>query len=175
MRWRDVRFDKPTEADGDENGKVLQRLTTGALSCEPWYDLAYVVAWIPLRELPQPNLADPTPDGWRPVDQAVDAFDARAKFWWDDEWRLTGRDDDWDPAMQYIVPIDPPAPPAPQYRPFASWQEWWPNRGRLYRDAGGCICTAWINVTEAAEDFAGGAVFLNEDGTDAEPYGVKIE
>jgi hypothetical protein len=174
MRWRDVRFDKPTKED-ELNGQIIQKLTNGKLCLWPASNVSGCVAWLSLSKLPQPDLAGPIPDEWRPVDKAVDVFDDRAKYWLDGKWRRTNRSDDWDPAKYYIVPIYPPDPPKPQYRAFASWQEWWPNHGRWYRDADGCICTAWLDVTEAELDFAGGAVFLNEDGTDAEPYGVKVQ
>jgi hypothetical protein len=177
MRWRDMRFEQPAEI----GCKVVFRDRVGNVWMSNWTKARdHIIAWMPISELQQPDLPGEIPDGWRAVDKAVDArsLSKSAKKWntVSGAWDVIdpGYSSNWDssPKAYYIVPIDPPAP---QYRPFASWQEWWPHHGRWYRDADGHICTAWLDVIEAAADFAAGAVFLNADGTDAEPFGMKIE
>jgi hypothetical protein len=186
MRWRDIRFEKPTKKD-ELDGKIIQKLLNGTLCFWSASNLQACVAWMPVSELPQPDLPV-IPDGWRPVDQAVDAHDARAQYWLSGKWRSTCRDDDWDPDRDYIVPIDPPAP---QYRPFASAAEFAPHRDRWisrahsqFQDArGGFRCTAYDDSaiwehhvqTSYHQLFTAGRKFLNEDGTLAEPVGMKIE
>lgn len=61
-----------------------------------------------------------------------------------------------------------------KYRAFATWQEWWPHRHRLYRDRHRAISHVWVDDAKALKDFNGGAVFLNDDGSAAEPFGVEV-
>ena len=176
MRWRDIRFDKPTKEDGDEYGNVLQRFTDGIVVREQWDELTAVVAWMPLSELPQPDLPGPIPDGWRPVDKSVDAFRDDAKCWagmsygWSQT--LNTHTKEYSADRDYIVPIDPPAP---QYRPFANAAEWWPHRDRWVRNGLDRVKACWFGQQDADARFKNGCVFLNDDGTDAEPFGVKVE
>jgi len=171
MRWRDIRFEKPTEKDATACGRILQRLFSGAVGIYSWHHHADMVAWMPLSELPQPDLPGPIPDGWRPVDQAVDKKRTDEMFWLNGAWRATSRNDTWDSEAYYIAPIDPPAP---QYRPFATWQEWWPHRDRWVRWGFDIVKFCWRGSVVASEHFDRGVVFLNDDGTDAEPFGVLI-
>jgi hypothetical protein len=125
MRWRDIRFEKPTEADGDCHGEVAAVLYDGRKVSLKWNstdvaDMAHF--WCPMSELPDPpdRIPDP-PEGWRFVDKDKDARDDQAKFW-DEEtkhWGLVNPHlNYWLSTHTYIVPINPPAPPEPQYRPY---------------------------------------------------------
>jgi hypothetical protein len=123
MRWRDIRFEKPTAADGDEVGSVLQKLENGGVCVADLESLAYMVAWMPLSELPAFDPIPDPPEGWRFVEKG-EAFDKRAKCWCKTGgWQLTQQLDSYDPEMVYIIPINPPKPPEPQYRPFANREE----------------------------------------------------
>jgi hypothetical protein len=130
MRWRDIRFEKPTEKDG----LILVKLHDGTERIWHWdmHAESRLKCWIPTSELPQPGLPGPIPDGWRPVDKAVDKKRTDEMFWLNGAWRPTKRDDTWDSGTAYIVPIEPPAP---QYRPFANAAEFAPHRGRWV-----CFC-----------------------------------
>jgi hypothetical protein len=183
MRWRDIRFEKPTEKDATACGRILQRLFSGAVGIYSWHHHADMVAWMPLSELPQPDLPGPIPDGWRPVDQAVDKKRTDEMFWLNGAWRATSRNDTWDSEAYYIAPIDPPAP---QYRPFASAAEFMPHADRWISrsfsicpdHAGGFRCSAFDDYgiwerdkrTSYSELFREGRKFA-DDGT---PFGVKI-
>ena len=67
-----------------------------------------------------------------------------------------------------------PPKPETKYRAFKTWQEWWPHRDRWVRRNGDRMNMAWYNKEFAGQRFDRGAVFLDEDGTDAEPFGVEI-
>jgi hypothetical protein len=180
MRWRDIRFEKPTKADGDEYGKILQRLTDGIVVREPWGDLTVVVAWMPLSELPQPDLPGPIPNGWRPVDQAVDVFDDRASFWGNKSWNATFSKVGWDKGLYYIVPIDPPKS---QYRPFAGVTEFMPHAGRLWRykdNANVMSPSPFSGTTHYGDTWEFSLIrkeFVEMLGNEivASPFGVKVE
>ena len=127
MRWRDIRFEKPTEADGDVvHGEVLIDCKSGkrrAKNCKDVCDDGDVIAWMPLSELPAFDPIPDPPEGWRFVEKG-EAFDKRAKCWCKTGgWQLTQQLDSYDPEMVYIIPINPPKPPEPQYRPFANREE----------------------------------------------------
>jgi hypothetical protein len=118
------------------------------------------------------------PDGWRLVDHS-EPWRTGAKYWlgisrgWGNQGDSAGQ---WFEQDIYIVPIDSPSPPEPQYRPFASWQEWWPHRDRWTVDTDGDIRKAgWFGADEAKEPFDLGCRFANDDGTPGEPYGVRVE
>jgi hypothetical protein len=172
MRWRDIRFEKPTKSDANACGRILQILNCGAVGIYSRTDLVAAIAWMPLSELPQPDLPGPIPDGWRAVDKAVGKKRPDEMFWLKGSWRPTSRNDEWDSDAYYIVPIDPPAP---QYRPFANAAEWWPNRDRWVRNGLDRVKACWFGQQDADARFKNGCVFLNDDGTDAEPFGVKVE
>ena len=169
MRWRDIRFGQPTEKDG----AIFCKDTSGG--CEylcSWDEVGHDSIWMPISELPQPDLPGPIPDGWRPVDKAVDAFNTRSMLWLGGKWQLTQAKLRWDRDYYYIVPIDPPEP---QYRPFANAAEWWPHRDRWVRNGLDRVKACWFGQQDADARFKNGCVFLNDDGTDAEPFGVKVE
>jgi hypothetical protein len=119
MRWRDIRFEQPTEADADSIGRVLILHKNGYLGLVDYESTSASIAWMPPSELPDPpdRIPDP-PEGWRFV-QAGDAFDKRARYFaaskhWVETWQENG----YAKELVYIVPIDPPKPPEPQYRPY---------------------------------------------------------
>jgi hypothetical protein len=68
-----------------------------------------------------------------------------------------------------------PPKPEKKYRAFATWQEWWPHRDRWVRMNDDRMKLAWYNKGFAGQKFDRGAVFLNDDGTDAEPFGVEVK
>jgi hypothetical protein len=119
MRWRDIRFEKPTEADGDSNGNIVQMIKGGAICCDAWDDLSGAIAWCTTNELPSFDPIPDPPEGWRFV-QPGEAFDKRAKYWdyIDKDYRESINKGLYSYSLVYIVPIDPPAPPEPQYRPY---------------------------------------------------------
>jgi hypothetical protein len=183
MRWRDIRFEKPTKADADKDGMVLQLLSTGNVCRWYWTPLGSCVAWMPLSELPAFDPIPDPPEGWRFV-EAGEAFDNRAKFWGlSNHWVETLQEDGYAKELVYIVPIDPPEPPKPQYRPFANAAEFEPYFGRMIKEkslddfrtvvtsfsdkgvwlAGGSIATGYREAFDIYE-FANGF-----------PFGVKVE
>jgi hypothetical protein len=179
MRWRDIRFEKPTEKDGDGYGRILQSLCDGTIVREPWDEWTTVVAWLPICELRQPDLPGEIPDGWRPVDKAVDAFDTRSMLWLGGKWQPTQAKLAWDRDYYYIVPINPPAP---QYRPFANAAEFMPHADRwlkekLQEDFRATVCAFndkgfWISGAMVSTTYADGfCIFEFADGT---PFGVLI-
>ena len=173
MRWRDIRFEKPTEKDGDNAGKILQMLIGGKVTTWDLQDTRACIAWMPTSELPQPNLPGPIPDGWRPVDKAVESKSDMMQTWdyAQSKWAAVNVCLPFLDSHYYIVPIEPPAP---QYRPFASREEWWPHRDRWVRKIGKVSQSLWASYEAAEEEFNAGVCFLNDDGTDAEPFGVLV-
>jgi hypothetical protein len=175
MRWRDLRFEKPTEKDADDAGDIIQMFDEDSVIVTSWAELSGCIAWMPVSELPQPDLPGPIPDGWRPVDKAVDKRDPKVfyRFWHEgkQEYIDSALSDQWFDEDFYIAPIDPPAP---QYRPFATWQEWWPHRDRWVRNGLDRVRACWFGQQDADARFKNGCIFLNDDGTDAEPFGVLV-
>jgi hypothetical protein len=172
MRWRDLRFEKPTK----EDGLVLVKDVAGGQWVFRHDQLGRnEICWLPVIELPQPDLPGPIPDGWRAVDKAVDKRDPTIyyRFWHEGkkEYVDSALSGQWFNDDCYIVPIEPPAP---QYRPFATWQEWWPHRDRWVRWGLDRMKFCWRGPCRAAEHFDHGVLFMNDDGTDAEPFGVLI-
>jgi hypothetical protein len=181
MRWRDIRFEKPTEADGDDCGQVLQLLSEGSAGSYHYANDCDCIAWMPLSELPAFTPIPDPPEGWRFVDKG-EAFDPRAKLWLDYKWATTKNDEraGFNKSFVYIVPIDPPAP---TYRPFANAKEFEPYFGRMIKEkslddfrtvvtsfsdkgvwlAGGSIATGYREAFDIYE-FANGF-----------PFGVKVE
>jgi hypothetical protein len=175
MRWRDIRFEKPTEADADEKGKVLQLMPTGGVVSWPWDGREHVVAWMPLSELPAFDRVPDPPDGWRFVTKG-EAFDNRAQYWshLNNVWLIAWQDDSYDPTVIYIVPIDPPKPEK-RYRPFASAAEFEPHRDRW-------ICTPGANTVRRIDHYNNQGVngmtweslFRNRTFEDGTPCGVEV-
>jgi hypothetical protein len=114
MRWRDVRFEKPTAADADSDRYIFQKLTGGRYTAWHWDSLADCIAWCPTSELPAFDRVPDPPEGWRFVEKG-EAFDKRARF-----WNKLFKTFDVQTLGCYmagniyivpIIPIDPPAPP----------------------------------------------------------------
>jgi hypothetical protein len=182
MRWRDIRFEKPTEADGDAFGEVLvYRFNRTKTGC-PWDCVSdNGDFWCPLCELPDPpdRIPDP-PEGWRFV-EAGEAFDKRAKFWGvsGKEWLKLNRDlVEYPRLLVYIVPIDPPAPPEPQYRPFANAAEFEPHKNKWWRyksaDNDEQIPPALFNDKIHGVQYWQDS-FENKVFSDGTPFGVRVE
>jgi hypothetical protein len=66
-----------------------------------------------------------------------------------------------------------PPQPKKRYRAFASFEEWWPHRERWVRHGirVGIVC---YDNKYAQDLFKQNAVFLNDDGSDGEPFGVEV-
>jgi hypothetical protein len=178
MRWRDVRFEKPTEADVDEFGGILQLLDTGSICRWNWKSTLGAIAWMPISELPAFTPIPDPPEGWRFVEKG-EAFDKRAMFWHEHTKSFIEATITYYMAGNtYIVPIDPPAPPEPTYRPFANAAEFEPHRDKWWRYKGD-VCDmrrppisfnnlghgneTWVESL-GRKEFAGGT-----------PFGVKVE
>jgi hypothetical protein len=172
MRWRDIRFEKPTEADADEKGKVLQLLPTGGVVSWPWDGRDHVVAWMPMSEIPAFDRVPDPPDGWRFVEKG-EAFDERAKV-----WSLYRKDfvnavfESYSDDYLYIVPVNPPKP---KYRPFANAAEFAPHRDRW-------ICTPGANTVRRIDHYndqgvngmAWESLLRNRTFEDGTPCGVEV-
>jgi hypothetical protein len=180
MRWRDIRFEQPTAADADESGGILQLLNTGSICRWNWSSTAGAVAWMPLSELPAFDPIPDPPEGWRFV-EAGEAFDKRAMFWFQQRWEITCNLATYDPHSIYIVPIDPPEPPKPQYRPFANAAEFEPYRDRWVRRKEGMFCKVasyenyGATMGTCATIWKYSDLFDEWEFDDGTPFGIKVE
>jgi hypothetical protein len=180
MRWRDLRFEKPTKAD-ECSGQIIQKLTSGRICFWPAEDLRACVAWMPLSELPEPDLPGPIPDGWRPASHATD--NRMEAMYWDhlnQKWVLVTSDiGGWSDDDCYIVPIDPPAP---QYRPFANAAAFMPHADRWVKHKLQDFSSATVACTDSAVWLGSATIGTSygdmckdftfaDDGT---PFGVLI-
>jgi hypothetical protein len=109
MKWRDIRFEKPTEADADSNGMTIQLLENGRIGQWHWSNTRQMIAWMSSSDFPPfVRIPDP-PKGWRLVDKN-EPVDPRAKYWdrFSNEWqqRLCPGDA-WIETDVYIVPKAP--------------------------------------------------------------------
>ena len=171
MRWRDIRFEKPTEADGDSSDNVFQLLCDGDVGSFEWDDLQNCIAWMPLSELPAFDRIPDPPDGWRFVEKG-EVFDDCAKAWHSQTWLACGNVGMYRPGWVYIVPIDPPKP---KYRPFANAAEFAPYRDRW-------ICTPGNNTVRRVEHYSDDhingmtweSLFRNRTFDDGSPCGVEV-
>jgi hypothetical protein len=120
MRWRDIRFEQPTEADGDKiHREVIAVCKKGKRWARNWEDVfddGDLVAWMPLSELPAFDRIPDPPEGWMWA-TTDDSPNKHAKVWSHTNkcWMITGGYIVKGEA--YIVPIDPPEP---QYRPYTA-------------------------------------------------------
>ncbi len=134
----------------------------------------------------------PIPDGYRQAisddircGATVENFLTTAKWWnsetheWESCSKLmdSGRQHRCDLLSSFfmlssffVIPIESEAT---MYRPFATREEWWPHRHRWVRNGEKVTNTVWISPEAAKSSFDTGCVFLNDDGTDAEPFGTK--
>lgn len=170
MSWIDIRLRKPTEADGDEQGRVFQRLCGGSVVQFAWNELNSCVAWMPIPEFTP--LPDP-PEGYRFIDPEVEDFREGVKYWNDTykKWMDAAR------CMWQVMEIFcVPDPPEPQYRPFASAEEFRPYHHRWWRRKGETLLypPTYYNDTKRGsvtwEFLLDGFEF--DDGT---PFGLPVD
>jgi len=178
MRWRDIRFEKPTEADGDDCGQVLQLLSEGSAGSYHYANDCDCIAWMPLSELPAFDRVPDPPEGWRFVEKG-EAFDNRAKIWnrSHKKWILSVFNYYHDDYV-YIVPIDPPKPPEPQYRPFANAAEFEPYELKFWRYKDDCKDLRRKPCSYSNDGHFGDQwcrSFDNKVFSDGSPFGVKVE
>jgi hypothetical protein len=180
MRWRDIRFEKPTEADADELFSEVAFIRADGIKCVrnfQSFDGDDYVAWMPLSELPTFDRVPDPPEGWRFVEKG-EPFDNRAKFWFSRRWENTHNLAVFDPHSVYIVPIDPPKPPEPQYRPYNA-SELKQTIGKLvdgvsgYRAmiTGACGDSVYCQGQRVPSD----QLLKNHTWTDGGKCGVKVE
>jgi hypothetical protein len=179
MRWRDVRFEKPTEADGDEWSRILILHKNGYFALVSHENASSGVAWIPTSELPAFTPIPDPPEGWRFVEKG-EAFDKRAKHWncGQKQWVTTGNLHGYSRDDIYIVPIDPPKPPEPQYRPFANAAEFEPHENKWWRYKSDLKSRHRrpYDFDDDGHADEGWLVSLNlKEFTDGTPFGVKVE
>jgi hypothetical protein len=71
MRWRDIRFEKPTEADADKRGYILMLHDDNSFGVFSLQNLKYCIAWMPTNELPAFDpIPDPPDPQYRPYNAA---------------------------------------------------------------------------------------------------------
>jgi hypothetical protein len=179
MRWRDIRFEQPTEADADSLGRVLILHKNGYLGLVDYESTSASIAWMPLSELPAFDRVPDPPEGWRFV-QAGEAFDNRAKYWnlVIESYCDTLRHKLYQANYVYIVPIDPPKPPEPQYRPFANAAEFEPHENKRWRYKCDSESTKRLSVAYDDEEHHGkawAAAFRDKVFADGSPFGVRVE
>jgi hypothetical protein len=178
MRWRDIRFEKPTEADGDQWSRILILHKNGYFALVSHENASSGVAWIPTSELPAFDPIPDPPEGWRFVEKG-EAFDKRAKYWADVfGWAEAWQDEFYDSQCTYIVPIDPPKPPEPQYRPFANAAEFEPHKNKWWRYKSMTATDYYPPVFfgdkgHGKQHWADS--FENKVFEDGSPFGVRVE
>ena len=174
MRWRDIRFEKPTKADQNEHSQLVFLFSDGSFGRHHFVtgDNSHTIAWMPMSELPKFERVPNPPNGWRyKVDG--DVFDNRAQYWspQSNKFLLAWQDDAYDSSLIYIVPIDPPAP---TYRPFANAAEFEPYRDKWIKDAHGSISRVEFYSDEGAKGMSWDMLFRNRTFDDGTPCGVKV-
>jgi hypothetical protein len=178
MRWRDIRFEKPTEADGGDYHQILVRRHDGTVAVHYYSNVFHNAAWMPLSELPAFEPIPDPPDGWRFVDKENDARDDQAKFW-DEEtkhWGLVNPHlNHWLSTHTYIVPVDPPEP---QYRPFANAAEFEPYCDKwVLEGSRKCrptvYCDTFVEVNGTTYEWDEALLVLKL--TDGTPFGVRVD
>jgi hypothetical protein len=177
MRWRDIRFEQPTEADADSLGRVLILHKNGYPGLVDYESTSASIAWMPPSELPAFDRIPDPPEGWRFVEDG-DAFDKRAKHWnfVIESYCDTLRHKSYQANYAYIVPIDPPKPPEPQYRPFANAAEFEPHRDRWIVNPGsGNYRRIELYGDDGAMGMTWEGLFRNRTFDDGTPCGVRIE
>jgi hypothetical protein len=231
MRWRDIRFEKPTEADGDQWSRILILHKNSYFALVSHENTNECIAWMPLSELPAfdripnppenyrfvqkgekfdynskiwnknrnewvPPLFDyyhddyvyivpigppDPPEGWRLVDKEKDTRKDLAKFWdeVENEWKLVNPLlNYWLSTHTYIVPIDPPNPPEPQYRHFANAAEFEPHKDRWWRYKSQ-FSDEQNSPANFSDQLHAGQYwqdsFKNKVFSDGTPFGVKVE
>jgi hypothetical protein len=183
MRWRDIRREKPTEADGDKDGRVIQLLNTGNVCKYTWKNISGCIAWMPVSELPAFEPIPDPPEGWRFV-RPGEAIANPCQIWDASTGQYRPRTYPHMPPMPnyvYIVPIDPPSPPEPQYRPFASAAEFRPHRDKWVRRKEGSFCKVasyedcGATMGTCATVWKYKELFAEWEFADGTPFGVRID
>jgi hypothetical protein len=181
MRWRDIRFEQPTEADADSLGRVLILHKNGYLGLVDYESTSASIAWMPPSELPAFTPIPDPPEGWRFV-QKGEAFDKRAMYLNPErkEWRHTVNLAKYGSLelYTYIVPIDPPKPPEPQYRPFANAAEFEPHENKRWRHKCDSESMKRLSVAYDDEEHHGTAwaeSLGRKEFADGSPFGVRAE
>lgn len=147
MKWRDIRFEKPTKKDADKDGNVFKLYKDNSIGvCH--YLVQGGVAWMPLSEFPRFH-PTPTPlDGYRYVTDNNEKPSQEAQYWDTILQRWGTRaypGNPYDKSMTYIVPIKP------VYRPYANAAEFSPNRSR------------WLTSKETKDHYAKAVAFNDEN------------
>ncbi len=125
MRWRDIRFEKPTTADEDKAGRVLAQYADGTVLAAFPKHIGVAVAWMPMSELPKFIALPEPPEGYR-YKIKEDVFTSKAKCWCEEsgKWVITMQREQYAPHDIYCVPIEL------TYRPFVSAEEFAPHFNR---------------------------------------------
>jgi len=178
MRWRDIRFEKPTEADADNHGRVLQLLDNGDVGVYHLESKYRTIAWMPMSELPAFDRIPDPPEGWRFVEKEKDKKRLPYKYVKkrSNEWQ----DGDspgipWERDTVYAVPIDPPSP---QYRPFANSAEFEPYELKFWRYKDDCKDLRRKPCSYSNDGHFGDGWSRSFDSkvfSDGSPFGVKVE
>jgi hypothetical protein len=180
MNWIDIRVRKPEEKDA-KHGDVWVLFADESSCSQSWYRVAdgrsSAIAWLDPKTLPKFTPIPDPPEGYRWIDREADKPQLADDLYWSyygvQAWRMcvVGADsfcrDD-----AYARRIDPPKP---EYRAFASLEEWWPHRERWVRIRHDVTKVSWVGPQVAEMRFKDGAVFVNDDGTDDTPFGIKAE
>jgi hypothetical protein len=180
MRWRDIRFEKPTKADADEFGMVLGLYSDGSKRTCYMGCTKTLVAWAPISELPAFDPIPDPPEGWRFV-QDGEAIANPCQIWDASTGQYRPRTYPHMPPMPnyvYIVPIDPPEP---QYRPFANAAEFEPHRDAWVRRKEGSFCKVasyedyGATMGTCATVWKYKELFDEWEFADGTPFGVRVD
>lgn len=132
MSWIDIRLQKPPE-EAATNGRNFFRLCDGSVIRFSNSRLSSVVAWMPIPEFTPVKLLDP-PEGYELLTDYDAEWHPDTMHWVDGrgEWQHSGLHHrrEYIEGKFFSVPIKPPEP---QYRPFASAEEFRPYRDRWCR------------------------------------------
>jgi hypothetical protein len=172
MNWIDIRIRKPTKADADKFGNVLQLLQCGRAACYWWDCLTDAVAWMPI---PKFKPIDP-PEGYRLIDIATEPFRKDAMVWELSaaKWFPTSNTCKYSPNSLYCVPIDT----KPKYRPFANAEEFKPYRDKWVKVINNLDIHKSILRPSSYNDFSWSAwsweeAFKDLEFDDGTPFGIK--
>jgi hypothetical protein len=133
-----------------------------------------------MSELPEPpdRIPDP-PEGWVWADTSK-PIDARAMFWHRSKqfWCDLFIDHCYTEGEAYIVPVDPPATPEPQYRPFkdaAEFDGWAFNFWRYKDDLRSLRRPPMSYSDDGHYGDSWGVSLARKEFADGSPFGVAVE
>jgi hypothetical protein len=133
MNWIDIRVRKPTRADSDNDGRVVQLMRDGSFGSFHWSSLAGCVAWLDIGSLPKFTPIPDPPEGYRWIDKERDKPKRQDDLYWSEpakSWKECGVGFDWFcPDDAYARRIDPPKPTPPEGYELAGEGD---GRDRLY-------------------------------------------